>query len=100
MIQDVDEENQEAEVAWIGYNIQEKLPIMRVTILSTPDADDLFEGALCNAVYPSDGMWYEAQIEKQLTEEESQFFAAQDLRSTQLRYQVRYKVSGNKQTVP
>lgn len=51
-------------VAWIGYNIQEKLPLKKVTFLPEIDAQLLFEGATCNAVYPSDGMWYEAVIER------------------------------------
>ena len=35
------------------------------------DADDLFEGAICSAVFPSDGMWYEAVVERRLSEEEA-----------------------------
>lgn len=55
---------------------------------------------MCNAVYPSDGMWYEAVIERKLTDEEAEQFAATDLRSSQLRFVVRYKSFGQKMTVP
>ena len=100
MIQDIDDEEQEAEIAWIGYNIQERLPKERITILPMVEADELFEGALCSAVFPSDGMWYEAVVERRLSEEEAEQFAATDLRSTQIRFVVRYKDFGQKMTVP
>jgi hypothetical protein len=64
------------------------------------DADCLFEGALCNAVSPSDGMWYEANVEKVLTAEEAEAFAAADLRSNMRRFQVKYKAFNTKMTVP
>jgi len=69
-------------VAWIGYNIQERLPISKITILPDNDPQELFDGAVCNAVYPTDGMWYEAVIERRLTDEEAETFAAMDLRSS------------------
>ena len=72
LIQDIDEQAQEAEIAWIGYNIQDKLPVQKVTILPQINADELYDGALCNAVYPSDGMWYEAVIERRLTEQQAE----------------------------
>ena len=62
--------------------------------------EDIFEGAACSAVYPSDGMWYEAFVERKLTEEEAEQFAANDLRSNQARCVVRYKTCGEKKTVP
>ncbi len=55
---------------------------------------------MCNAVYPSDGMWYEAVIERRLSDEEAEQFAATDLRSSQVRFVVRYKNFGQKMTVP
>jgi len=58
------------------------------------EANDIFEGVVCSAVYPSDGMWYEAVVERKLTEEEAEQFAANDLRSTQIRFVVRYKTFG------
>ena len=82
MIQEIDEETQEADVAWIGYNIQERLPREKITILPPVEIEELFDGAACSAVYPSDGMWYEAVVERKLNEEEAEQFAAQDLRST------------------
>ena len=51
-------------------------------------------------MYPSDGMWYEAVVERRLTEEEAEQFAATDLRSSQTRFVVRYKSFGQKMTVP
>ena len=68
-------------MAWIGYNIQETLPLKKVTFLPQIHPDLLFEGAECSAVYPSDGMWYEAVIERQLSEEEAAEMAKSDLRS-------------------
>ena len=56
--------------------------------------DDIFEGASCSVVHPADGMWYEAVVERKLTEEEAEQFAANDLRSTQIRFVVRYKTFG------
>ena len=100
LIQDVHEDTQEADVAWIGYSIQERLPVSKITILAENDPDSLVEGALCNAVYPSDGMWYEAVVERRLSDEEAEQFAATDLRSSQLRFVVRYKNFGQKMTVP
>ena len=45
-------------------------------------------------------MWYEAIIERKPTDEESEAFAATDLRSSQQRFVVRYKSFGQKMTVP
>ena len=45
-------------------------------------------------------MWYESIIERRLTEEEADQFAVTDLRSTQIRFVVRYKDFGQKMTVP
>lgn len=100
LIQDIHENVQEAEVAWIGYNIQERVPKKKVTILECIDPEDLFDGAACNAVFPSDGMWYEASIDHKLTEKEAEQFAASDLRSNLPRYQVKYKSFNTKLTVP
>lgn len=85
---------QEAEIAWIGYSIQERLPVSKITILAENNPEELFEGALCNAIYPSDGMWYEALVERRLTDDEAEQFAAADLRNSQIRFVVRYKNFG------
>ena len=45
-------------------------------------------------------MWYEAVVERKLADEEAESFAATDLRSSQLRFVVRYKSFGQKMTVP
>lgn len=34
-----------------------------------PNPNDLFEGAQCNAVYASDGMWYPCTIERIINDE-------------------------------
>ena len=72
----------------------------KITILAENDPEELMDGATCSAVYPSDGMWYEAVIERKLADEEAESFAATDLRSSQLRFVVRYKSFGQKMTVP
>lgn len=53
-----------------------------MTILAENNPEELYDGAICNAVYPSDGMWYEAVIERRLSDEEAETFAASDLRSS------------------
>jgi len=58
------------------------VPVSKITILAENDPDELIDGALCLAVYPSDGMWYEAVVERRLTDEEAEQFAATDLRSS------------------
>lgn len=59
--------------------------MQKVTILEPVEPEDVFVGASVNAVCPTDGMWYEAVVEKFLTEEEALEFAASDLRSSQQR---------------
>lgn len=54
----------------------------KITILAENDPEELMDGATCSAVYPSDGMWYEAVIERKLADEEAESFAATDLRSS------------------
>ena len=68
--------------------------------MSAPEADDLFEGAVCNAVFRSDGMWYEATVEKVLTPEEAEQYVAEDLRTSIQRIQIRYKLDNKKMTIP
>jgi hypothetical protein len=58
VILEVFENSQEAEITWIGYKKQEKLPVRYINVLSPPNPVDLFEGAQCNAIYPVDGMWH------------------------------------------
>lgn len=42
-----------------------------MTILEPVELDEIFIGAACNAVCPTDGMWYEAVIERFLSDEEA-----------------------------
>ena len=44
----------------------------KITILAENDPEELMDGATCSAVYPSDGMWYEAVIERKLADEEAE----------------------------
>ena len=74
--------------------MQERLPRERITILQLLEADDIFEGAACSAVHPSNGMWYVASVERKLNEDEAEQFAANDLRSNQIRFVVRYTTFG------
>lgn len=39
------EKTQEAEVAWIGYKMQSKLPAKYIKVLDPPEPSELFEGA-------------------------------------------------------
>lgn len=71
--------------------MQESLPKEKITLLETISEDLLYNKASCMAVYPSTGMWYECEIEKRLTAEESEKFASTDMRSTQIRFRVRFK---------
>jgi hypothetical protein len=61
--------------------LQEILSKEKITILSLVDEEFLFPGATCMAVYPSTGMWYECSIEKRLSLDEAEKFAATDMRS-------------------
>ena len=45
VILDIFEDTQEAEIAWIGYKLQTKLPAKYINVLNPPSPDDLFEGA-------------------------------------------------------
>ena len=47
------------------------MPKKNITVLTPPDANELFEGAVCNAVYVQDGMWYPCVIEKIMNDEQS-----------------------------
>lgn len=45
------------------------MPAKYINVLTPPNPHDLFEGASCNAVYASDGMWYPCVIEKLINDE-------------------------------
>ncbi len=70
------------QIAWIGYGAQESLRKEKVTFLQTVDEELLYDGAVCMAVYPSSGMWYECAIEKRLSANEAEKFSTTDMRST------------------
>jgi survival-of-motor-neuron-related-splicing factor 30 len=69
LVLEVYEELQEVEIAWIGYKKQTRTLKKHVNILSPPDPTDLFEGAQCNAVFTTDGMWYPCTVEKVINDE-------------------------------
>ncbi len=75
-------QNQTVQVAWIGYGAQESLTKERITLLQTVDEELLYVDAVCMAVYPSTGMWYECAIEKRLSANEAEKFSTTDMRST------------------
>lgn len=50
VIQEVFEESQEVEIAWIGYKYQERLLGKYINVLVPPNPENVFEGALCNAI--------------------------------------------------
>lgn len=62
--------------------MQVSLSKEKVTLLETVDEELLYPEAICMAVYPSTGMWYECAIEKKLSSEEAEKFASTDMRST------------------
>ena len=72
LINDVFEDTQEVEIAWIGYKKEERVPKKLVNILTPPDPQELFEGAACNAVFTQDGMWYPCVIEKVINDEKDE----------------------------
>jgi hypothetical protein len=103
LIQDVDEIKQEAEIAWIGYNKQEKsVPKSQITILKQLSTSDLFVGAHCNSVCGLNGMWFPCVIEKEIIPsqaDEMQMLETGDFRLLQNKYQVKFTGSGEKETV-
>lgn len=67
MIQDVDESKQEVEIAWIGFNKQDKfVRKTNITILQQTDPSTLFIGAHCNSVCATNGMWFPCVIEREI----------------------------------
>ena len=72
----------------------------KVTILQTVDPEMLKASTTCLAVYPATGMWYECCIESKLSVEESESFAATDMRNNQIRYRVKYTQFDDKKMVP
>jgi len=100
LILEVYEEAQEVEVAWIGYKKQSRTGKKFVNILSPPDPTDLFEGAQCNAVFTSDGMWYPCLVEKVINDENQSKDVSAELGAILSKYLVRYKHNQQKMTVP
>lgn len=96
LVLEVFEDTQEVEVAWIGYKIQERLGKKFVNVLSPPSSEDLFEGAHCNAVFASDGMWYPCTIERVLNAEKEE----SSLTAILTKYQVKFKHQQVKAVVP
>ena len=84
LIQDIDEASQEAEIAWIGFNKQEKgVKKCFITLLTALNPADLFVGAQCNSVRQSNGMWFPCQIEREIVpsaEDEQQMLETGDFR--------------------
>jgi hypothetical protein len=100
LITSVNEVSQDVEIQWIGYKSSEKLPKKYINPLTAPNPDDLFEGALCNAVNTVDGMWYPCTVEKVISDSISD--VSQDLSGMLFKYKVRFPhlATGGKVTVP
>lgn len=60
----------------------------------------MFDGAACLSVYPSSGMWYDCTIEKRLSADEAESFAATDMRGNQVRFRVKFTQFDHRQVVP
>ena len=71
--------------------MQARTPKKFVNILTPVDAQDLFEGAQCNAVNSADGMWYPCIIEKVLNEERSSNDVSAELGAILSKYLVKFK---------
>lgn len=97
---DVFEDAQEAEVAWIGYKQQERLPVQYINVLIPPNPINLEEGFTCSAVLTTDGMWYPCIIEKILSDDQAKTDLTSDLKSILSKYQVKFKNLPTKVTVP
>eukprot|EP00347_Sterkiella_histriomuscorum_P005448 403356578 len=100
LILEIFEETQEAEVAWIGYKSQEKLNKKFLNVLFPPNPNDLFEGALCNAVFAQDGMWYPCVVEKIVNDEKNSNDVSPELNAILSKYLVKFKHNQVKATVP
>lgn len=90
LILEVFEDLQEVEVQWIGYQMQERMSKRHINPLTPPNPDDLFEGAQCNAVMTSDGMWYPCVIEKVINDEKD---LSSELGAILSKYLVKYKTT-------
>ena len=67
LIQGIDEASQSAEIAWIGFNKQEKdVKKCFITLLKPLNPSDLFVGAQCNSIRQTNGMWFPCQIEREI----------------------------------
>ena len=71
-----------------------------INALTPPDPQDLFEGAVCNAVFVQDGMWYPCSIEKVINDEKQSSDISSDLGMLLSKYQVKFKHHPGKITVP
>ena len=67
--------------------------------LTAPNPDDLFEGAVCNAVNTADGMWYPCTIEKVFSDSIGDI--STDLSGMLYKYSVKFiHLPSGKVTVP
>jgi hypothetical protein len=70
-----------------------------VNVLTPPDSDTLFEGAICLSIFPNDGMWHPCKIERVLNDKDNSDLS-KDLKSMVLKYLIQFKDQPNKVTVP
>ncbi len=77
-----------------------RMPKKYVNILTPIDPQNLFEGAQCNAVNTSDGMWYPCVIERVLNEEKTSDDVSVELGAILSKYLIKFKHNQQKITVP
>ena len=92
---DVDEENQTAEIAWIGQNLRQKdFAKENMSMINTIDSKDVFGGALCEGICPQDGQWYECSILREInptTDDEQKMLETGDSRLMLTKFVVRFR---------
>ena len=80
----VDEMEQRAEIAWIGYTHRDIVPAKYVKVLKPLKPQELEEGFFCECIFSEEGSWYPCVIES----------------ITDAGYQVKFKKYANRETVP
>ena len=63
VINELNEENQTAEITYLGFTNKETLPTKFIKLFELFDSDDLEIGMQCDAIYFGDGFWYPCSIE-------------------------------------
>ena len=83
-INNVNVEQQTAEIDWIGYTGKATLPAKFIKVAKHPDPNQIEEGYFWEALYTLDGCWYQCMVERIVEDG----------------YVVKFKKYSNKETVP